>query len=122
MFGYFVFHLPHARVFFFFFADVPDMLEKFVIGGESDEEEAQPVVILTTPRAAMGKEHGAPSDRASQIPRRVRIAFSPQSAVPVKEKQKRNIIDQLVDLDGSDDEEEEFSQLLPMWPLRPLWG
>ncbi|CAH9128992.1 unnamed protein product [Cuscuta epithymum] len=91
------------------YLDVPDRPEKHIAGAESDDddEEAQPFIARVAPTATKEKEHGAPPNLVAQIPRRVRVTFGPQPAAPAKKKQKRDIVDLLVELDESDDEEVE---------------
>ncbi|CAH9073525.1 unnamed protein product, partial [Cuscuta epithymum] len=91
------------------YLDVPDRPEKHIVGAESDDddEEAQPFIARVAPTATKEKEHGAPPNRVAQIPRRVRVTFGPQPVAPAKKKQKRDIVDLLVELDESDDEEVE---------------
>ncbi|CAH9127029.1 unnamed protein product, partial [Cuscuta epithymum] len=88
---------------------VPDRPEKPIVGAESDDddEEAQPFIARAIPTATKEKERGAPPNRVAQIPRRVRVTFGPQPVAPAKKKQKRDIVDLLVELDESDDEEVE---------------
>ncbi|CAH9070717.1 unnamed protein product [Cuscuta europaea] len=75
--------------------------EKLVVEAESDEEEEpQQVIVHAAATAAKGKGHGAPP------PRRVRVTFGPRPTTPVQEKHKGGLVDLLVKLDGSDEEEE----------------
>ncbi|CAH9097466.1 unnamed protein product [Cuscuta epithymum] len=57
------------------YLDVPDRPEKHIVGAESDDddEEAQPFIACVASTATKEKEHGAPPNRVTQIPRRVRV-------------------------------------------------
>ncbi|CAH9120307.1 unnamed protein product [Cuscuta europaea] len=92
--------------------------EKLVVEAESDEEEEpQQVIVLVAATSAKGKGHGAPP------PRRVRVTFGPRPTTPVQEKHKGGLVDLLVKLDESDEEEGRSpAPPLLMWPLRLLRG